>query len=92
MENWEKYIVKQTLTIRQTLTIINDLGEPNCVLFVTDDKGVLLGTVTDGDIRRGLIADAQLEQPVLFIANRKFKKMVNGNMDVDYVRKCKQAG
>ena len=92
MKNWEKYIVQQTLTIRQTLTIINDLGEINCVLFVTDNKGVLLGTVTDGDIRRGLIGNAQLEQPILLIANRKFKKLFNGNIDVNYIRKCKQDG
>lgn len=92
MNNWEKYIIQHTISIRDALTIINDLGETKGVLFVIDDTGVLLGTVTDGDIRRGLIGNAQLEEPILLIANRNFRKMLNGHIDIDYVRKCKQDG
>jgi dTDP-glucose pyrophosphorylase len=92
MSNWQKYLIRDTLTIRQTLTIINDLGENNAVLFVVDSNNRLLGTVTDGDIRRGLIADAQLEQDILSVANKRCRKVVQGDIDEQFVRKCKIDG
>ncbi len=92
MKNWEKYIIRDTTTIRQALTVINDLGDNNSVLFVTDAQGVLKGTITDGDIRRGLIANAQLEQDIISIANKRFHKIENGGIDPIYINKCKEAG
>jgi dTDP-glucose pyrophosphorylase len=92
MNNWEKYIIRKDLTIRQALTVINDLGESNCVLFVINESGELLGTVTDGDIRRGLIANAQLEHAVVSIANKSFRKILNGGMDLSFIKKCREDG
>ncbi len=92
MKNWEKYIIRQELTIRQVLTVINNLGENHCVLFVTNETGKLLGTVTDGDIRRGLIANAQLEQSVFSVSNRNFHKVVNGEIDPLYLKVCLHEG
>ena len=92
MKNWEKYIIRDTTTIRQALTVINELGDNNSVLFVTDAEGVLKGTITDGDIRRGLIANAQLEQDIITIANKRFHKIENGGIDPAYINKCKEAG
>ena len=92
MKDWEKYIIQNNSTIRQALKVINELGDNNCVLFVTDEKGVLKGTVTDGDIRRGLIANVQLEQSILSVANTKFRKITNGNIDLAFLQKCKEDG
>lgn len=92
MNNWEKYVISNTLTVRQALNVINDLGEINCVLFVTDEVGVLLGSVTDGDIRRGLIGNVQLEHTIMSVANQKVRKILNGSIDTDYIKKSKQEG
>jgi dTDP-glucose pyrophosphorylase len=40
------------------------------IVLVVDGEGVLLGTVTDGDVRRGLLAGIGLDRPVQEIMNR----------------------
>lgn len=39
------------------------------IILVVDAQGVLLGTVTDGDIRRGILAGISLQDPVSIIMN-----------------------
>ena len=42
------------------------------ILFVTDEKGTVIGSLTDGDIRRSLIKHAELAKPLEEICNRDF--------------------
>jgi dTDP-glucose pyrophosphorylase len=53
MIEYEKYIVNENKDIVQALIILNELTHK--VLIVTDDKGKLRGTITDGDFRRWII-------------------------------------
>ena len=41
------------------------------IILVVDAQGRLIGTITDGDIRRGLLAGVDLNQPAGLIMNRK---------------------
>lgn len=41
------------------------------ILFVVDDKENLIGSVTDGDIRRWLLADHSLQEPISKVMNRQ---------------------
>lgn len=41
------------------------------IVLVVDETGVLIGTITDGDIRRGLLAHIDLKQTAAKIMNRK---------------------
>ncbi|MBZ0220856.1 MAG: NTP transferase domain-containing protein [Candidatus Methylomirabilis sp.] len=49
-------------TIKSAMQSINDAGEK--ILFVTDELGSLIGVVTDGDIRRGIINGLDLSSAV----------------------------
>jgi len=40
------------------------------IILVVNDQGVLIGTITDGDIRRGLLAGIDLEHPASIIMNK----------------------
>ena len=52
------------------LSAIQRLNETaSQLLLVVDDALVLHGTVTDGDIRRGIVAGKQLTLPVSEISN-----------------------
>lgn len=42
------------------------------IALVTDEHGKLVGTVTDGDIRRGLLSGLALSAPAEAVMNRKF--------------------
>lgn len=92
MKNWKQYIIKDKATVRQALALINDIAEANCALFVVDDGDRIQGSVTDGDIRRGLIGNVQLEEPVLSVANRNFSRVINGRLDADYLKQCRAKG
>ena len=51
-----------------------DLGAAQ-IAFAVDDDRRLLGTITDGDIRRGLLAGETLEAPIERLMNREFHFM-----------------
>jgi len=57
-------------TIREALSVI-DAGAAE-IAFVVDPGGKVLGTVTDGDIRRGLLGGLPLEGTVDRVLNRRF--------------------
>jgi len=48
-------------------------------LFVVDANAVLLGTLTDGDIRRGLISGADLSSPVDDVMRKDYRHITNRN-------------
>ena len=51
---------------------INGLSGESMTLFVTDDSGFILGSVTDGDIRRALINGGNLDDLLVTVMNRDF--------------------
>ncbi len=66
---WQKTLISESSTIKQALEIIN--GEALRVAVVVDKSNKLLGMVTDGDIRRGLLNDLVLTDSVAKVMNTK---------------------
>ena len=62
MKNIENIKLKQNATIKEALGII-DSGAMQIALVV-DDNDKLLGTLTDGDIRRGILRGLDLDSPI----------------------------
>jgi len=72
MLNYTQHLIKDTSTVRESMSRLNDLGD-HLTLFVLDESNRLIGTVTDGDIRRGLIEDVTIHDTVDKIMNTSFK-------------------
>ena len=53
MHNWKKTILKMADTMEVAVKILNQ--ESLRIVLVVDDDERLIGSITDGDIRRGLI-------------------------------------
>jgi len=68
MKNIENILVHETTSIREVLTII-DAGAVQIALVV-DVSQKLIGTVTDGDIRRGLLKGLTLDDTIESIVFR----------------------
>ena len=66
------YIISQEASTLDALRQLNDLSGKAMTLFATDRQHRVTGTLTDGDIRRSLIAGAQLTTPVRDIMHRHF--------------------
>ena len=67
MKDWKKVLVSSATTVRDTIGII-DAGALRIALVVDGDNR-LLGTVTDGDIRRGILGGVSLDEPVDKVMN-----------------------
>jgi dTDP-glucose pyrophosphorylase len=62
MKDWKSTLVGPETPILETLKIIDNSALQ--IALVVDGDGRLLGTVTDGDIRRAILKNIPLEQPV----------------------------
>jgi dTDP-glucose pyrophosphorylase/predicted transcriptional regulator len=67
MSTWKQVLVTMEASIREAVQII-DASSMQIVLVVDQDRR-LLGTVTDGDIRRGILKGVSLSDPVQVIMN-----------------------
>ncbi|MBL9132120.1 MAG: nucleotidyltransferase family protein [Verrucomicrobiaceae bacterium] len=64
------FCLKPTDTLLRALEVIDQAGEG--IAFMCDDSGRMLGTVTDGDVRRGLLKGAMLTDAIEPFAKKKF--------------------
>ena len=63
-----KYIVTEKYTIKECLTLLNAI-KPR-ILFVLNEKKKLVGTITEGDIRRALIRNSTLDSNIVKVTNK----------------------
>ena len=73
MSDFKKYIFLGTNSARQALQHINELAIPNIALFIANENQQLLGSLTDGDIRRGLLKGYNIDTPVVTFMNPNSK-------------------
>ncbi|WP_068547299.1 nucleotidyltransferase family protein [Thalassotalea crassostreae] len=69
IKNLQDILISPTSSIREALEIIS-IGAHRSALVI-DDKNNLLGIVTDGDVRRGLLKGLALTNPVETVMNKK---------------------
>ncbi len=69
-------LVSASLTIRQAIEELNRSGKQ--ILLVVSEDGRLIGTITDGDIRRGILRGLSLDDGVDKVMNRSPKFLRQG--------------
>lgn len=77
-----KYIIHQNQSLLEALTQINALQQGPLVLFVVDDEDRMVGTLTDGDARRALIAGANVSEKTQAIMHANFNYIREGVGDI----------
>jgi len=80
--------INKDITLIEALERINTLRPEPLVLFVLDNDGRMVGTLTDGDSRRALIAGASVTDKVEKIMHRDFNYM--RVEDIDDVKEIKR--
>lgn len=78
----QKYIIHQNQSLLEALTQINALQQGPLVLFVLDDEERMVGTLTDGDARRALIAGANVEEKAGAVMHTNFNFIRAGEGDI----------
>lgn len=67
-------LINENSTLVEGLKKLNQIKQlSRLILFVIDDEERVLGSVTDGDIRRSIVSDQNLEKTLGEICNKEFK-------------------
>jgi len=90
MKDYQKYIIPDTSSIKDALIAINNLPSYVLTLFVVDKKGCLVGTLTDGDIRRKLIVGSTLDDSVTIAMHKDFHYIEKSKVNVQEIKKLKE--
>lgn len=84
------YLIEESQTLLDALKRINTIATGPLVLFVINNSNQMVGTLTDGDARRALIADKGVEETLNNVMHRNFNFLRQGiNDDVAHIREQK---
>src|SRR5579871_1308214 len=72
----QPFLIPTAYTIRQAMERLEKTEEK--IVFVVDEESRLVGSLTDGDIRRWILSDGDLKAQVVQICNRKPRSVEEG--------------
>ncbi|WP_165934349.1 nucleotidyltransferase family protein [Sulfitobacter pontiacus] len=90
MTDLKKMTVSSEASLRRVMEVI-DSGARQIAL-VTDDSGVLVATVTDGDVRRGLLKGLGMDTPVSEVMHRNPTTLLKGASAASAQRLMRERG
>lgn len=79
-------MINESATIKDALVAINSITHDGESLVVVNTDLQMVGSLTDGDIRRGLISSAELTDSVSTIMHRDFKFIKQEEYDVAHLK------
>jgi dTDP-glucose pyrophosphorylase len=85
MNNYKKHLINKDRTVKDAMAQLEVLAGDAIILFVVDENDHLLGSVTDGDVRRGLLRGITLNDPVMEIAQQNPKSLLKSDFTIEQV-------
>lgn len=93
MIHFQKHLIPTNFTVRQALEAIDQLsGTPALTVFVIEEKGEVIGSVTDGDIRRGIIKGIHPTDPVTLVMKQEFMFLTSNGYGPKELKEIKAKG
>jgi dTDP-glucose pyrophosphorylase len=90
MTDYQRYIITDTATVLEAMIALNDLSGDVQTLFVLDATNRLIGTLTDGDIRRSLIKGVTISAPVTIVMLTAFRSVEEKHINVEEIIKLRE--
>ena len=87
---FKKHLINQNSTVKEALAKL-DILAADAILFVVDDNQKLIGSLTDGDVRRGLLKDLSINQQVVDFIQPNPKYVIKSNYNVEDLYKFRKA-
>jgi dTDP-glucose pyrophosphorylase len=85
LRSYTDYLIRQRSTIREALGLLDGMSSIDPILFVVDEQNRLVGSLTDGDIRRGLISRVDLDDKIENIFQNDPKYIVKGQEEFEKI-------
>jgi dTDP-glucose pyrophosphorylase len=80
VNKYQEHYIQVTASAREALKLLDQLPDNEIrTLFVLDGNR-LVGTLTDGDIRRGLLVDREISENVSLYMNKNFRSLRAGKI------------
>lgn len=79
MSNFKNFIIRENLTVYQTMLELDRTARR--ILFVSDAAGMLVGSITDGDVRRWILRNGALDANILNVINKNPHSIKEGEID-----------
>ena len=77
MEKFDKYLIHENANVREALVQLDKLAA-DATLFVISEDRKLIGSITDGDVRRALIEGKDAQTSVMDVINKTPKFIRKG--------------
>ena len=84
MRAFNEHLIFKDATVKKALELLNVLA-PDSILFVIDKEDRLIGSLTDGDVRRGLLNDFTLASPIDEIIQPNPHFIKKGDYDIQKI-------
>jgi len=81
MINYKEHLITSETPIREALQKLDILAR-DAILFVVDEEDKLIGSITDGDVRRGLIKGVTIDEAVDKIIQQNPRFIRKGTRDI----------
>jgi dTDP-glucose pyrophosphorylase len=87
MINYQEHILRDNVEARTALGILDKLSTSiNRTLFIIDDSNKMVGSLSDGDIRRGLLNGLEISVPVSAFMNTSFRFILESEDNVEVLK------
>ncbi len=82
MENskLQSLLISSEISVKEAMQKLDDTAER--ILFVVDKSSRLVGTITDGDIRRGIIRGVSFQDAVSGVMHKDFVRVTSGTKNL----------
>ncbi len=81
MRSYREHLILSGSSVKKALSVLNELSL-DAILFVVDANDKLIGSLTDGDIRRGLLNNFTIESVIDNIIQPNPRFIRKGNYDI----------
>ena len=88
MRDYKDHLIKKEATLIEALSRLDKLAA-DAILFVVDLESRLLGSLTDGDVRRGLLQGKEVEEKVVNFVQPNPKSVDKANYSLSEIIKLR---
>ena len=84
MRSYRDHLLLESSTIKEALSKLDVLAK-DAILFIVNESNKLIGSLTDGDVRRGLLKGITIEEKVTDIIQEEPKHIKKGEYDINKI-------
>lgn len=91
VNHYKEHYIQAGASAREALKKLDQLPDNDIRTLLVLKDGKMVGTLTDGDIRRGLLSDREISEDVCLYMNRNFKSIKKNDIRPEVLKKFRDS-